>query len=110
MSPFEITILIMVFLLTIYAIFFWKIEDVSNFKRITIDNKVITLENAKNRINFKLNKAKAISISVSKIWAVLYSHRFYRVGIIKFKYGSDKFIFYFPIRNQDVELEIKNIF
>jgi hypothetical protein len=109
LSPFEITLVILLLLLSIYVIFFLRIDDVQNLKTITIDDKAITIFDSNNKRCFQLKKAKGIFVSVSKMWATVYSHRFYRIGIIRFAYGNDKFVFYFPIRNQDIERKVKDL-
>ena len=82
-------------------------EEVYFKKNISISGKTIRVETQDYIMTFKAQRAERLKFHSSKIWSKLFFQEYYRIGIIRIRYEGDKYSFFFPIRNQVVESNLK---
>jgi heme/copper-type cytochrome/quinol oxidase subunit 2 len=85
------------------------LKTIDKRKRISIDDKTIKVETSDYVMYFRIKKAQRLNYKTSKLWARLFYLKFYRIGIISIKYDNDSYTFYFPVRNQGIQDELKTL-
>ncbi len=103
--------LIILFAAFVYALIKLILANVNEFdKNISISGNTIMIDASDYTMKLKINNADRVKFRSSKIWTRIFFQEFYRIGIIRITYDGDRYSFFFPVKNQDLETKLKKKF
>lgn len=105
----SILLLMLCFFTIIYLILkLFSNTNYDEFSEIQLLNKTLRIETANYIMTIKISNADLLKISISSFWGI-FLKKYYKIGKVKIKYKGDSYSFLFPIRDMELEQQIKDL-
>lgn len=110
MEPEWITVatLMLVFSLIIFLLMLvLSLKDESENEFLILNDNALQLDTPALTMRLNVNKAERFLITMRPWYERLFFHKYYRIGKIVIHYEGDCYSFYFPVRNNGIEDDLK---
>jgi hypothetical protein len=85
------------------------LKDIHDDQPILINGQTLRIKMMENEETINLRQADDVAFSVMPLFHKLFNNRFHRIGLLVVFTKKQKYVFYFPPRNDRVAEELSSV-